>query len=218
MSGRRCCTGSSTRNRERLSVDRSGRLADRADRVATGKLASARSGDLLEALAADDDGLAASIRAVVDAMAATALDASARVDRRSEAVGLLGFAGFGKAGKTLLTLVEPGQPAVLQVAAVRALGTQRDPAVATALLAPERFGASTPTVRDEILAALLNQSAHVPGVLDAVADGRIPASAVDALRRRQLSQHPDPKVRERAERSSARSRVTVPRSTNLTKR
>ena len=164
-----------------------------------GKLASARSGDLLEAMAAGDAGLATSIREVVDAMAATALDSAAGIDRRREAVGLLGFAGFEKAGKTLLKLVEPGQPAPLQVAAVRALGTQRDAAVVSALLTPERFGGSTPTVRDEILAALLNQSAYVPAVLDAVADGRVPAGAVDALRRRQLSQHPDPRVRERAE-------------------
>ena len=165
-----------------------------------GKLASARSGDLLEAMAAGDAGLAASIREVVDAMAATALDPAAGIDRRREAVGLLGFAGFDKAGKTLLKLVEPGQPAALQVAAVRALGTQRDArGRRRPCSTPERFGGSTPTVRDEVLAALLNQSAYVPAVLDAVADGRVPAGAVDALRRRQLSQHPDPRVRQRAE-------------------
>ena len=71
-----------------------------------GKLASARSGDLLEAMAAGDAGLATSIREVVDAMAATALDSAAGIDRRREAVGLLGFAGFEKAGETLLKLVD----------------------------------------------------------------------------------------------------------------
>lgn len=164
-----------------------------------GKLAPAHSDDLLEAMAAGDEGLATSIQAVVKAMEATARDPAAEIDRRREAVGLLAFAGFGKVGETLLSLVAPGQPAALQVAAVRALGTQRDPAVARALLSSERFGGSTPAVRDEILAALLDQSAQVPGVLDAVADGRIPVGSVDALRRRQLSQHPDPRIRQRAE-------------------
>jgi len=82
---------------------------------------------------------------------------------------------------------------------VRALGAQRDPRIAPALLAPGRFAAYTPSVRDEVLSALLAQSAHVRGILDAVADGRIPAGAIDAGQRRQLAQHPDPAVRRRAE-------------------
>jgi putative heme-binding domain-containing protein len=152
----------------------------------------------LTALAGGDEGLAASIRKVIDAMAPTALDPSAGIDRRSAAIGLLGFAGFDRAGEVLLKLIEPEQPVVLQAAAVRALGAQRDPRVAPALLAPGRFAAYTPTVRDEVLSALLAQTAHIPGVLDAVADGRVPAGAVDASHRRQLAQHPDPEIRRRA--------------------
>jgi putative heme-binding domain-containing protein len=166
---------------------------------ARGKLVSAAGGDILTALAAGDAGLAASIREVVNAMASLATEPSAGIERRRAAVGLLGLAGFDRSGEVLLTLLEPSQPAPLQAAAVRALGTQRDPRVASALLASGRFAAYTPSVRDEALSALLAQSALVPGVLDAVADGRVPAGAIDAAHRRQLARHPDPAIRRRAE-------------------
>ena len=179
-------------------ADQGALLAGLAESV-RGKLTLADGGDLLTALAAGDTKLAASIRSVVDAMSATALDPSAALDRRREAVGLLGFAGFDRAGETLLKLVEPGQPVALQTATVRALGTQRDPRVAAALLASERFAEYMPSIRDEVLSALLAQSAHVAGVLDAIAEGRIPVGVIDALSRRQLTQHPDPTIRRRAE-------------------
>jgi putative membrane-bound dehydrogenase-like protein len=195
-------------NLVRLIVDRGGPVGfPSSDQAALltglgesvrGKLASAAGGDILAALAGGDTRLAASLHTLVDAMASIALDPSAEVDRRRAAVGLLGFAGFDRAGEALLRLIEPAQPAALQAGAVRALGTQRDPRIASALLASGRFAAYTPSVRDEVLSALLAQSAHVPGVLDAVGDGRVPAGAIDAGHRRQLARHPDPAIRRRA--------------------
>jgi putative membrane-bound dehydrogenase-like protein len=192
-------------------ADQAALLTGLAD-TARGKLEPAEAGDPLSALAAGDAGLVASIRSIVGAMIAIALDPSAEIDRRRAAVGLLGFAGFDAAGEPLLKLLDPAQPAALQTAAARALGTRRDPRVATALLEPGRFSAYTPSVRDEVLSALLAQSAHVPGVLDALADGRVPPGAIDALRRGQLTQHPDPAIRRRAESlfgSVARDRAKV---------
>ncbi len=164
-----------------------------------GKLKANEGDDALHALAGGDPELTAAVDSVVETMSKTAIDASAPLDRRRAAVGFLGFAGFAKGGEVLLGLVNSEGPAPLQAASVRALGTQRDPRVATALLASERFARYTPAMRDEVLSALFSQAAHIPGVLDAVADGRVPAGAVDALRRRQLAQSPDLAIRRRAE-------------------
>ncbi len=150
-------------------------------------------------LAGGDPELISAIGSVVEAMSRTALDDASPLEQRRAAVGLLGFAGSARSGVRLLKLVNPETPAALQVAAVRALGTQRDPRVASTLMASERFTRYTPAVRDEVLSALLTQVAHIPGVLDAVADGRVPAGAVNALRRRQLTEHADLAIRRRAE-------------------
>ena len=115
------------------------------------------------------------------------------------AVGLLAFADFDQAGETLLGLVDPGQPEALQVAAVRALGQQRDDRVAGALLAAGRFATYTPSMRDEVLSALVSQSRHLPGLLAALEDGRVPTGAIDALRRRQLTGSRDESIRRRAQ-------------------
>ena len=164
-----------------------------------GKLKASEGDDALHALAGGDPELTAAVDSVVETMSKLAADASATLDQRRAAVGFLGFAGFARGGEVLLKLIDSENHAAFQTAAVRALGTQRDPRVATALLAPERFTQYTPAMRDEVLSALFSQAAHVPGVLDAVADGRVPAGAVDALRRRQLAQNPDKAIRNRAE-------------------
>src|SRR5262249_18281821 len=136
---------------------------------------------------------------LVATMGKLAIDSSAPPDHRRAAVGLLGFAGFEATGEALLSLLDPSHPAALQAAAVRALGAQRDGRVARALLSPGRFASLTPSLRDEVLATLLSQSVHVPGVLSALEEGRIAAGAIDALRRRQLTQSRDRDVRRRAE-------------------
>ena len=164
-----------------------------------GKLDPAGAADVLSALAGDDHAAAGSMAAVVAAMTTAALDSGASPNTRREAVGLLGCVAFDRTGAVLLRLLDPSQPAGLRVSAVRALGAQRDPRVSSALLAPERFAAYTPALRDEVLSALLSQTRLIPGVLTAVEEGRVPAGAIDVLRRRQLSQHADPTIRKRAE-------------------
>jgi len=128
-----------------------------------------------------------------------AADGSSPLERRSAAVALLATADFGSAGGTLLRLVEPGQPNVIQSAAVRGLGLMRDDRVAASLLESARFASYTPALRDEVLAAVISHSHHVSGLLTAIEQGAVPVGAVDSLRRRQLTQHRDAAVRSRAE-------------------
>ncbi len=167
-----------------------------------GRLASTDSGDVLSAaIGAVPEGreLGVSVRKLVASMKSTASNADATIEGRSAAVGLLAFADFDQAGETLLGLVDPGQAKALQVAAVRALGQQRDDRVAGELLGAGRFATYTPSMRDEVLSALGSQSRHLPGLLTALEDGRVPTGAIDALRRRQLTGSRDESIRQRAQ-------------------
>mgnify|MGYP001027665536 CR=1 FL=1 len=189
-------------------VPRDGRAFAAADQAALltglaestrGKLKADEGDDVLHALTGGDAETAAAVGSVVAAMRKLAEDDSANLVPRRAAIGFLGFAGFDRGGETLLKFVDSEASPILQSAAVRALGTQRDPRVASALLDAERFARYTPAVREETLSILQSRADHVPAVLDAIADGRVPVGAIDALHRRQLSNSRDEAIRTRAE-------------------
>jgi len=170
--------------------------------AARGRLAPPASSDVLAAL----DGAngfggsrAVGIRQLLETMKRTAARPGPTIERRITAVGLLAFASFDQAGETLLQLVHSQEPAALQAAAVRALASERDARVAPLLLAPAQFAAYPPSLREEILAVLIERPEHQIGLLDAIEKGWAPKSAIDAQRRRQLTQSRDPSVRRRAE-------------------
>jgi putative membrane-bound dehydrogenase-like protein len=159
--------------------------------------------DILSALVdigSERHALSEPLRLLVEFTKRSALDHERPIEERLAAVRLLGVAGYLQAGEVLLRLVDPGEPMVLQVAAVRALGSDRDPRVARSLLAAGRFGAYALSVRDEVVSALFGRVEHLAGVMDAVESGRLPRSVIDAQRRRVLVQNKDPNVRDRAER------------------
>ena len=178
--------------------DRTAFLAGFAGAI-RGQLDPKESGDVLSAAIGPTLALLDAIRGLVDSAARSSLDPAAPVEGRRASVALLGDSGFDRSGETLLRLVDPRQPPLIQAAAVRALATQRDDRVTGALLARDRFASYTPSLRDEVLSALLSRSHHLPGLLAALEDGRVPVGAVDALRRRQLAQNRDGEVRRRAE-------------------
>lgn len=120
------------------------------------------------------------------------------VEKRKAALGLLALADFPTVGSALLDLVTPQQPDQVQAGAVRALGLMRDERIAATLLAANRFPAFTPRLRDDVLATLISNQQHLPGVLAAIEAGVVPRGAVDSLRRRQLTEHRDPAIRDRA--------------------
>ena len=171
--------------------------------AARGRLTPREAEDVLSALIGPASGqgdLKGSIQNLVVAMKRIAENGTQPVTSRVSAVNLLGFAGFDQAGTTLLQLVEEQQPSPLQVAALRALGWQRDDRVTTSLLAAGHFATYPPSLRDELLSVLIAQSRHLGGLLTALEDGRVPIGAVDASHRRALAQHRDPEVRRRAAR------------------
>jgi putative membrane-bound dehydrogenase-like protein len=127
-----------------------------------------------------------------------ATNAEETVARRQIALGLLAHAESPLAMYPLLKLVDPQQPVSVQSGAVRALGAMTNPHITATLLAADRFTAYSPTLREEVLSAMLAAPQHVPGLLAALESGAVPPNAIDSLRRKRLTEHRDPAIRERA--------------------
>jgi putative heme-binding domain-containing protein len=128
-----------------------------------------------------------------------ALRQGAPAEQRLSAIELLGQGEWSASGNTLVQLLEPQREAVIQIAAVRAIGQLRETQAAASLLEPARWQAYTPQVRDAVLTVLLSEERLVSVLLDAVARRGISASALGASRWRRLTAHRNPAIRQRAE-------------------
>ncbi len=121
------------------------------------------------------------------------------LDERLAAIRLLGLAHFDIAAETLDGLLSSAQPREVQSAAIRSLGQLRDPRVADKLLRGERFATYTPTLRDDVLGVVTANSVYLPTLLSALEAESIPLGAIDALKRRQLTEQRDLALRARAQ-------------------
>jgi putative heme-binding domain-containing protein len=140
------------------------------------------------------------VQALFQQALTTAQDSNQPAERRRVALGLVAQGNFAQTGDALLTLVDPRQPSEVQAAAVRALGLMRDERIAATLLDAQRFPAYTPRLREDVLSTMLSNPQHLPGLMTAIEAGTVPRGAVDSLRRRQLTEHRDPALRDRARR------------------
>jgi putative membrane-bound dehydrogenase-like protein len=156
----------------------------------------------LTALLARDTPRAGVARMRVDGMLSRAArlagDERQPAEVRQRAIELLGFGTWDVAGETLLRLVEPREPAALQMAAVRAVGRMHEPGAAASLVQAGRWRAYTPQVRDAVLAVLLSEDRHVHVLLDAVARGDVSALSIAPARRTRLRGHRVDAIRQRA--------------------
>ena len=118
--------------------------------------------------------------------------------QRLIALGLLSQTDFATSGKLLQELVDPRQPAEIQVASIRGLGQMADPAAGAALVTKERWASYTPPVRDAVLTRLLNQPELIKTLLTAIESGAVPAWGVNEDRRAQLMRHKDESIKNRA--------------------
>ncbi len=158
---------------------------------------------VLETLLADTSNadrreLSESLEPIADAAALKAEDADAPAEMRRRAIDFLAHAKSSKALPFLSKLVSAQQPEPVQSSAIKALIGLPDEQVAETLLTRERFQSYPPRMREEIIGMLSSTPRHVPGLLTAIESGVVPPAAIDTLRRRQLSQHKDPAVKERA--------------------
>ncbi|MEQ1852940.1 MAG: PVC-type heme-binding CxxCH protein [Chthoniobacteraceae bacterium] len=141
------------------------------------------------------------IRSTAAAASDIAVKKDAPQESRLLAVSLLRRAGWSDASKPLTALATASASelaADLRAAAIRALVTFDNAAVADALLAPKRLAALTPGEREITLSALLSRPAYVARVLDAVEAGAVPRNAISAAQRTALSKSKDAALRDRA--------------------
>jgi len=118
------------------------------------------------------------------------------VGGRVEAVRLLALGPEPLAMATLQGLLDARQPTAVQLAAVQALSGQTDARVGPRITGA--WKALSPAVRREALEALFARPERLGALLDAVGSKAVAASDLDPARRKALTSHPDPAVRDRA--------------------
>jgi putative membrane-bound dehydrogenase-like protein len=129
--------------------------------------------------------------------AASARDARRPPAERTAAIRLLGYGPFATAAPVLQGLLEPQNPAEMQLAAVRALAAQQHPKVPDILLAS--WNSFTPTLRREVLEALFARVDRLQALLTAIEQKKLPASQLEPSRIEQLLKHPNAPLRQRAQ-------------------
>ena len=132
----------------------------------------------------------------------TAGDSAAEPGAREQAIQLLTLGTFAPAREPLLAALAPASPGSVQLAAVRALAGFAEPTVPDLLL--ERWTAATPSVRGEIIEALLARVDRIPRLLTAIERGVVGGVQLPPSRRGQLLRHADPAIRDRAKALFAR--------------
>ncbi|MFO0944817.1 MAG: PVC-type heme-binding CxxCH protein [Planctomycetota bacterium] len=118
------------------------------------------------------------------------------VESRESATDLLRHEQWIIARDRLVPLLDPKQPASLQLRAVRALASFPEPDVAEILLGQWRR--LTPAVRTETVEALLARKERMVPLFNAIESGTIAASQISPTRRTLLTNHPDAVIRQRA--------------------
>jgi putative membrane-bound dehydrogenase-like protein len=134
-----------------------------------------------------------------DAFTAAAKDGrngAKNLSDRLTSLRILTHAPWSTAKEALIPLVEKEPNTELRIAALRALATQQDDEVPTLLM--KLWSGAGPSVRREILEAMLRQPGRVNVLLDEIESKRMKASELDPLRTRQLTNHKDAGIRARA--------------------
>ncbi len=136
------------------------------------------------------------LRGLVKMAAEGALAPNLPLAKRAAAIRALRGGSFREAEPVLRKVLDSHPPSELQAAAVESLAAFDDAAVAPTLLA--YWQSYSPEAREKALDALLKHRARAPLLLQAVAEGRVEAAALDAAARARLLEHTDSVVAQRA--------------------
>lgn len=161
---------------------------------------------LLQAAASEENSLAtllgeggsSRVQNALSNLRGVAGDDEASAEVRRDAIGTFGrLASESPAELTVLSLLlDPREPAELQVEATRALA--RIPATASLDILLAAWPAATPQVKGAIFDAATSRAEWLPRVFEQFAAGTLAAVEVDAPRAQRLLQHPAAEVRRRA--------------------
>jgi len=137
------------------------------------------------------------IKAALATAGEVALDESRSIEERKAAIALLAGAPLDDVEPVVEELLAPRQPLDVQQAAVAALSLVDDPRAGSLLLA--NWPGYTPKVQDAVLEALFSRQNRLPKLLDAIEEGLVQPSSLDAVRREQLIHSSEAEIRRRAE-------------------
>lgn len=115
---------------------------------------------------------------------------------RIEAIRVVALGPADRALEVLPDRLGGREPAEVQMAALRALGSVADPRVAPEILA--RWATLSPAIRNEAAEVLLARPERVAALIDAVASGAVAPADLDPARKGQLLANRDPRLRDRA--------------------
>jgi putative membrane-bound dehydrogenase-like protein len=114
-------------------------------------------------------------------------------------IRIVGHMEWKEAGSVLLRLADTERDESLRLVVIRALAGFAEPDVARALLAAGKWASYSPAVREAVISALLGNSAHLAGVLEAIEAGQLPAAAIPNVRRNVYLKSKDAALKARAE-------------------
>jgi putative membrane-bound dehydrogenase-like protein len=120
------------------------------------------------------------------------------LERRLVSIDLLGHTLLSSSGDTLEKLIEPGEPAEIQLAAIRGLAQMPGTNSGATLVQRERWNGYTPAIRDSVLSAMMAQTNLINALLAGVERGDVPAWSINPERRNQLMRNKDESIRHRA--------------------
>lgn len=127
-----------------------------------------------------------------------ARDSSRPVAERLQAIRLLGHEAWSVASPVLAGLLTSGSDPLIQSAAVKTLSTFSEKSVGETLLVP--WDSFTPTVRAEVISALLTRAEWIGTLLSSFDQGKMGMGSLTAMQRSQLLGHANSGVKARAER------------------
>jgi putative heme-binding domain-containing protein len=127
---------------------------------------------------------------------ATATHRAAGDTQRAQAARMLSMLPPGEARPLLLSLLAPAEPQAVQLAALAAMGSLNDPAVAGDLL--DRWSGLSPAMRGEVMETLMARPERVAALLEAIEQGRFPVADLNDQRIQQLKGHAKLDIRKRA--------------------
>ncbi len=129
---------------------------------------------------------------------ALAKDPTAAIPDRRAAVRLLAFASYDQTASTFTTLLDPGQPLDLQLAAVSAMSELADRKAVLAMLAG--WSRYTPALRKEVLDEVMSREDRLGVLVGALERKTVAVAELNESRRELLMAAGDSKVAARARR------------------
>ncbi len=125
-----------------------------------------------------------------------AVDAGLSEDQRAAALTTFSLSSWSQDGELLLSSLESAQPPVVQNAALATLLQFSDEQVARQLL--DRWPGLSPKLAERVRDGLLGRTSWAVLLLDAMTDGRLPATTLSQSDLQRLASVPDDAVRSRA--------------------